>query len=134
MAAPTIDFDRLFKLRLVVARHGEMDRARWWNTQGVLGRRGGVVLRRGFPSTHRFVQARVVFEVRCAPDWSLAVPSPDPRRGTVAHGRRTTWSVRTALTVWPGLANLHNFRRFSGYLIRSDRLFLREADRRHRRR
>lgn len=63
MSGPTIDFDRLFQLRLVVARHGEMDRARWWNTQGVLGRRGAVVLKRGFPSTHRFVQARIVFEV-----------------------------------------------------------------------
>lgn len=59
----SIDFERLFKLRLVVARHGEMDGARWWNTQGVLGRRGGVVLKRGFPSTHRFARARIVFEV-----------------------------------------------------------------------
>ncbi|MFN5116778.1 MAG: hypothetical protein ACK5FE_13410 [Cyanobacteriota bacterium] len=33
-SSPTIDFKRLFKLRLVVARHGEMDAARWWNTQG----------------------------------------------------------------------------------------------------
>jgi hypothetical protein len=60
---PAIDFDRLFKLRLVVARHGEMDAAKWWNTQGILGRRGEVVLKRGFPSTHHFAQARVVFEV-----------------------------------------------------------------------
>ena len=44
-----IDFKRLFKLRLVVARHGEMDAARWWNTQGMLGRRGALVLKRGFP-------------------------------------------------------------------------------------
>lgn len=58
-----IDFDRLFKLRLVVGRHGEMDAAKWWNTQGMLGRRGAVVLKRGFPSTHYFVQARIVFEV-----------------------------------------------------------------------
>ena len=58
-----MDFSLLFKVRLVVARHGEMDAARWWNTQGVLGRRGVVVLKRGFPSTHRFAQARIVFEV-----------------------------------------------------------------------
>jgi len=58
-----IDFKRLFKLRLVVARHGEMDAARWWNTQGVLGPRGVSVLRRGFPKTHCFAQARIVFEV-----------------------------------------------------------------------
>ena len=78
-----LDFDRLFKLRLVIARHGEMDAARWWNTQGMLGRRGRIVLRRGFPSTHHFVRARVVFEVaksrcqeifdppRCMTLWSL---------------------------------------------------------------
>jgi len=58
-----IDFDRLFKLRLVVGRHGEMDAARWWNTQGLLGRRGAVVIKRGFPSTHFFAQARIVFTV-----------------------------------------------------------------------
>lgn len=60
---PTVDLDRLLKLRLVVARHGEMDAARWWNTQGMLGRRGAVVLKRGFPATHYFAQARVVFAV-----------------------------------------------------------------------
>jgi len=60
---PAIDFDRLFKLRLAVARHGEMDAARWWNTQGLLGRRGAVVIKRGFPSTHFFAQSRIVFAV-----------------------------------------------------------------------
>ena len=59
----SIDLARLFKLRLVVARYGEMDVGRWWNTQGVLGPRGAVVLKRGFPATHRFTQARIVFEV-----------------------------------------------------------------------
>ncbi len=59
----SVDLRHLFKLRLVVARHGEMDAARWWNTQGVLGPRGAVVLKRGFPATHRFAQARIVFEV-----------------------------------------------------------------------
>jgi hypothetical protein len=62
-AEQRIDLDRLLKLRLVVARYGEMDGARWWNTQGVLGRRGAVVLKRGFLTTHAFVQARVVFAV-----------------------------------------------------------------------
>jgi hypothetical protein len=33
----SLDFDRLLKLWLVVARYGEMDMARWWNTQGMLG-------------------------------------------------------------------------------------------------
>ena len=65
----SIDLARLFKLRLVVARFGEMDLLQWWNTQGMLGSRGAVVLRRGFPTTHYFAQARVVFAVarsRCA--------------------------------------------------------------------
>jgi hypothetical protein len=61
--AKGLDLDRLLKLRLVIARHGEMDLARWWNTQGMLGRRGAVVLKRGFPATHYFAQARVVFAV-----------------------------------------------------------------------
>jgi hypothetical protein len=58
-----IDLDRLLKLRLVVARHGEMDRAGWWNTSGMLGRYGAIALARGLPRTHRFAQARVVFSV-----------------------------------------------------------------------
>src|SRR5688500_19898895 len=58
-----IDLDRLLKLRLVVARFGEMDLAKWWNTKGQLGRLGTAALRRGFPRTHYFAQARSVFAV-----------------------------------------------------------------------
>lgn len=58
-----MDLDRLLKLRLVVARFGEMDIARWWNTKGQLGRLGTAALRRGFPRTHYFAQARAVFAV-----------------------------------------------------------------------
>jgi hypothetical protein len=70
-----LDLDRLFKLRLVVARHGEMDASRWWNTgdaargSALLGRAGRLLMSRGFPRTHHFAQARVVFAVaraRCA--------------------------------------------------------------------
>jgi hypothetical protein len=64
-----IDYDRLLKLRLVVGRHGEMEPREWWKTRGQLGRPGAAVLRRGFPRTHRFAQARSVFAVaahRCA--------------------------------------------------------------------
>lgn len=64
-----IDFDRLLQLRLAVARFGEMDIAKWWNTTGQLGRWGSRALRRGFPRTHSFAQARSVFAVaahRCA--------------------------------------------------------------------
>lgn len=69
MNGHTIDLDRLLKLRLVVARFGEMDVAKWWNTKGQLGRLGAAALRRGFPRTHHFAQARSVFAVaahRCA--------------------------------------------------------------------
>ena len=65
----SVDFDRLLKLRLVVARFGEMDLAKWWNTRGQLGTLGAAALRRGFPRTHRFAQARSVFAVaahRCS--------------------------------------------------------------------
>ena len=55
--------ERLLKLRLAVARFGEMDMARWWNTSGQLGKHGALVLRRGFPRTYRFAQARAVFAV-----------------------------------------------------------------------
>lgn len=60
-----------------------MDNAGWWNTKGLLGSSGSFVLRRGFPITHTFAQARIVFAVateRCrevfaAPDcvtlWQL---------------------------------------------------------------
>ena len=64
-----VDFERLFKLRLAVARHGEMDAAAWWNTKGILGRHGALALRRGFPATHFFAQARIAFAVarsRCS--------------------------------------------------------------------
>lgn len=58
-----IDVDRLLKLRLVVARFGEMDLSKWWNSKGQLGRVGAAALRRGFPRTYRFAQARSVFAV-----------------------------------------------------------------------
>lgn len=61
--AMSIDLDRLLRLRLVVARFGEMDVAKWWNTKGQLGRLGATALRRGFPRTHHFAQARSVFAV-----------------------------------------------------------------------
>ncbi len=59
----------LFKLRLAVARFGEMDGAGWWNTHGILGSAGRSALSRGFPASHYFAQARVacaVAAVRCS--------------------------------------------------------------------
>lgn len=69
MTRTTINFDRLLKLRLVVARFGEMDLAKWWNTRGQLGGLGTAAIRRGLPRTHYFAQARSVFAVaahRCS--------------------------------------------------------------------
>ncbi|NEU96938.1 BrxE family protein [Bradyrhizobium uaiense] len=64
-----IDLAWLMKLRTVVARLGEMDCARWWNSQGQLGRQGVTVLRRSFPRTHFFAQAKsvqMIAAARCA--------------------------------------------------------------------
>lgn len=58
-----LDFAHLFRVRLVVARFGEMDLARWWNTRGVLGSIGEKALGRGFPKTHCFAQAKIAFTV-----------------------------------------------------------------------
>jgi hypothetical protein len=58
-----IALDHVLRLRLVVARFGEMDLAKWWNTKGQLGRMGAAALGRGFPRTHHFAQARSVFTV-----------------------------------------------------------------------
>ena len=58
-----VDLDRLLKLRMVVARYGEMDSARWWNTSGLLGTKGALLMSRGFPRTHIFAQAGVVLAV-----------------------------------------------------------------------
>ena len=59
----TVNCENLFRLRLVVGRVGEMDRARWWNTQGQLSTLGSDVLQRGFRRTHHFAQARSVFAI-----------------------------------------------------------------------
>src|SRR5438309_1999756 len=58
-----LDYDRLLKLRVVIARIGEMDNARWWNTNGQLGDLGVVALKRNFPRSYRFAAAKSVFAV-----------------------------------------------------------------------
>ncbi len=58
-----LDYEWLLKLRVAVARCGEMDLARWWNTSKQLGPSGASVLKRGFPRTHHFAQARSVMAV-----------------------------------------------------------------------
>jgi hypothetical protein len=64
----------LMKLRVAVARCGEMDLGKWWNTNGQLGSYGSKALKRGFPRTHHFAQARAVFAVaahRCTQVFDL---------------------------------------------------------------
>src|SRR5687767_1392235 len=71
MTASAINLDNLLRLRVLVARFGEMDLAKWWNTKGQLGGMGALALKRGFPRTYRFAQARSVFAVaahRCT-EW-----------------------------------------------------------------
>lgn len=66
-APPSLE--NLLRLRIVVARFGEMDLAGWWNTKGQLGPYGAIALSRGLPRTHYFAQARSVFAVaahRCS--------------------------------------------------------------------
>jgi len=57
------DVRHLMKLRLVVARLGEMDQSRWWNTKGMLANVGALALSRGFSKSHVFARARAVFAV-----------------------------------------------------------------------
>lgn len=60
--------EHLFKCRVVIARLGEMDKsgAGWWNTNALLGTVGATALRRNFPFTHWFAQARAVIAVATA--------------------------------------------------------------------
>ena len=75
-----LDLDHLLRLRLVVGRTGEADLHGWWNSQGVLGEIGASLYRRGFPRTHPWTRAKVVFEVarqRCLERY------PSPRAVTL---------------------------------------------------
>ncbi|MER9474600.1 BrxE family protein [Mesorhizobium sp. M0520] len=63
LTSDQIEAVALFKTRVAVARHGEMDRAKWWNTNKALSSTGAMVFKRGFPRTHAFAQARAVFAV-----------------------------------------------------------------------
>jgi hypothetical protein len=63
------DLNWLLRVRVVVARCGEMDAQKWWNTDGQLGPYGARVLKRGLPRTYHFAQARSTSTVaahRCA--------------------------------------------------------------------
>ncbi|MWV21747.1 BrxE family protein [Methylobacterium sp. 2A] len=72
--SPAINPEWLFKLRVAVARHGENDRARWWNTNKALSTTGALALRRNLPRTYMFAQARIVLAVaarRCREHYDL---------------------------------------------------------------
>lgn len=56
-------FDHILRLRLAVGRFGEMDRARWWDTHGMLAKAGRVAVGRGIARTHHFARARAVLAV-----------------------------------------------------------------------
>jgi hypothetical protein len=60
------NIENIAKLRLVVARCGEMDRSKWWNTKGLLGHVGELAISRGLPKTHIFARARAAFAVASA--------------------------------------------------------------------
>lgn len=89
--------ERIAKLRLVVARFGEMDRATWWNTKGMLANLGELAVSRGFVKTHLFARARAVFAVaahRCdevfnAPNactlWKLPAEIEDQLEDACSH-------------------------------------------------
>jgi hypothetical protein len=92
-----LDLEWLLKVRTVVARVGEMDIARWWNSTGQLGPQGASVLRRGFPRTHHFAQARSVFMVAASRCAQLFDPP-----GTVTLWRLTDPIEERLETVWEG--------------------------------
>ncbi len=58
-----IDVKKIAALRMTVARHGEMDRSKWWNTKGLLSKVGELAISRGFPKSHVFARSRAAFAV-----------------------------------------------------------------------
>ena len=65
-ASTAVDADftkKVAALRMAVARQGEMDRSKWWNTKGLLSRVGELALSRGFPKSHVFARSRAAFAV-----------------------------------------------------------------------
>jgi len=57
------ELDQIILLRMAVARSGEMDQLKWWNSAGLLGSNGELVMPRGFPKTHVFARAQAVFAI-----------------------------------------------------------------------
>src|SRR5688500_13854218 len=72
----SLDSDRLLKLWLVVARHGEMDMARWWNTHGMLGLIG--IVQKQLQGTTYHLHYNGVFLHMVAADDEVMVPAELP--------------------------------------------------------
>jgi hypothetical protein len=64
-----LDLTWLMKVRVAVARCGEMDLAKWWNTDGQLSSYGTKMLSRGLPRTHHFAQAPRYQPLAMATSW-----------------------------------------------------------------
>src|ERR1700720_520321 len=92
-----LDLEWLLKVRTAVARVGEMDLARWWNSTGQLGPQGASVLRRGLPRTHYFAQARSVCMVAAARCAKIFDPP-----GSVTLWRLTDPLEERLETLWEG--------------------------------
>lgn len=58
-----VDVQKIAALRMAVARFGEMDRSKWWNTKGLLSKLGELAVSRGLPKTHVFARSRAAFAV-----------------------------------------------------------------------
>lgn len=89
MSAMTLDLEHLLKLRVAIARFGEMDCAGWWNTKGQLGALAATTLRRNFRRTYMFAQARSVFAV-------------------AAHRSAARYDPPNAVTLWRLTATLED--------------------------
>ncbi|MGA2258728.1 MAG: BrxE family protein [Thermoguttaceae bacterium] len=123
MTETTLNLVRLLQLRLAVARFGEMDRAKWWNTKGVLSDLGEMALSRGFPKSHLFARARIVFAVaasrcrevfdppKCITLWKL-LPTIEDQLGAMwsewldAPTQWTDFLVRVNEQKTPGLLDV----------------------------
>jgi len=103
-----LDLEWLLKVRTVVARIGEMDLARWWNSNGQLGPQGASVLRRGLPRTYHFAQARSVCMVAAARCAQIFDPP-----GSVTLWRLTDPLEERLETLWEGwLDDAKSWRQF----------------------
>ncbi len=63
MPSSDVNFELLFKCRLIIGRFGEKDVADWWNSTGLLSTLGPKVFVRGFPRTEVYARARSILAV-----------------------------------------------------------------------